>query len=182
MRSSAVSSINRLVNSVQWKHAVVLLGEPRQIGWLCLQPGAERAISLSIVAVACRAICQVFRLARIKILRPAGRIHSDYHTDDQRPASSSLHHNPERVTGKMSLRPTLTKPTPSQSGNDLVADATNKVIDSILTTHADVAGLNASRNLRPRRISRRLPRSKKHRWNRQITKTRTWCEQPFCLE
>jgi hypothetical protein len=35
-RLGRIPSVNRLIDSAQWKHAIVLLGEGGQIGWLCL--------------------------------------------------------------------------------------------------------------------------------------------------
>src|SRR5262249_35721329 len=41
VRFSGVSSVDCLINSAHWKHAVVLLSEGSQIGWFCLKLRAQ---------------------------------------------------------------------------------------------------------------------------------------------
>ena len=97
VRSNPVSSVDCLINSAQWKHALVLLGEGGQIGWLRLELGAEGTVPLSIIAMARRATRQVLRFPLVEVFRPSSGTRPDQHAGNRQPPRSSfLHHELRR--------------------------------------------------------------------------------------
>ena len=88
-----ISSVNYFVHRIVRKHAVIVLGENRQISRACLQLFTDWSVAFCVDAVACRTTGLIFRFAYIDILSRCARVKSDDRIDNYQPLELSRFHN-----------------------------------------------------------------------------------------